>query len=137
MRTRGLEFWGLSQNSAYHTNIIPILNIFMSRGSRTRNPNFLLLFQSSVHFSGISQTKFPLTFFKDFFPLFLPKAPWHIAVYFQLWVLLFVACGMLPQHGLMSGAVSVPRIRTGEILGRQSGARELNHGHGAGPSPSF
>ena len=34
---------------------------------------------------------------------------------------------MLPQHGLMSGAMSAPRIRTGETLGRQSGARELNY----------
>ena len=34
---------------------------------------------------------------------------------------------MLPQHGLMSGAMSIPRIRTGETLGRRSGAHELNH----------
>ena len=44
-----------------------------------------------------------------FFP-FSPKAPRYIAVYFQLWVLLVVACGTPPQHGLMSGAMSVPRI---------------------------
>ena len=31
---------------------------------------------------------------------------------------------MLPQHGLMSSAMSVPRIQT---LGHHSGARELNH----------
>ena len=31
---------------------------------------------------------------------------------------------MLPQQGVMSGAMSVPRIRT---LGRRSGACELNH----------
>ena len=31
------------------------------------------------------------------------------------------------QHGLMSGAMSAPRIWTGETLGRQSGARELNY----------
>ena len=34
---------------------------------------------------------------------------------------------MLPQRGLMSGALSVPRIQTGETLGPHSGARELNH----------
>ena len=34
---------------------------------------------------------------------------------------------MLPQRGLMSGAMSVPRIRTGETLRRRSGVRELNH----------
>ena len=57
---------------------------------------------------------------KDFiFPL-SPKAPRCIVVYFQLWVLLVVACGMPPQHGLMSGAMSAPRIRTGETLGRRT-----------------
>ena len=34
---------------------------------------------------------------------------------------------MLPQHGLMSCARSVPRIQTGKTLGRWSGAWELNH----------
>ena len=34
---------------------------------------------------------------------------------------------MARQHDSMSGAMSVPRIRTGETLGRRSGARELNH----------
>ena len=34
---------------------------------------------------------------------------------------------MLPQHGLMGGARSAPRIRTGETLGRQSGAHKFNH----------
>ena len=51
----------------------------------------------------------------------------YIVVYFELWVLLVVACGMPPQHGLMSSAMSAPRIRTGETLGCQSGPRELNH----------
>ena len=51
--------------------------------------------------------------FKDFyFFLFLPKAPQYIVVYSSLWVLLVVACGMLPQRGLMSRAMSAPRIRT-------------------------
>ena len=38
-----------------------------------------------------------------------------------------MACGTLPQHGLMSGAMSSPRIQTGETPGRQSRVRELNH----------
>ena len=41
---------------------------------------------------------------------------------------------MLPQHGLMNGAMSSSRIRTGETLGRWSGARELNHSPW-GPAP--
>ena len=57
-------------------------------------------------------------FFKDFFFfVFLPKAPRYIAVYSSLWVLLAVPCGMPPQCGLMSSAVSAPRIRTNETLG--------------------
>ena len=59
-----------------------------------------------------------------FFP-FLPKIPWYLVVYFQLWVLLVVACGTPPQHGLMSSATSAPRIRTSETLGRQSRVRNL------------
>ena len=60
-----------------------------------------------------------LFFFNLFlFFLFLPKAPWYIVVYSSLWVLLVVACGTLPQRGLMSGAMSVPRMRTNETLGR-------------------
>ena len=35
--------------------------------------------------------------------------------------------GRLLQHGLMSGATSVPRIQTGKTLGCLSGAHELNH----------
>ena len=34
---------------------------------------------------------------------------------------------MPPQHGLMSGAMSAPRIRTGETLGCQSRVCELYH----------
>ena len=41
---------------------------------------------------------------------------------------------MLPEHGLMSSAMSLPRIRTGETLGRQSGGRKLNH-LAMGPAP--
>ena len=63
--------------------------------------------------------KIVLFSFKDFiFFLFLPKATWYIAAYSSLWVLLVVACGMLPQRGLMSSAMSAPRIQTNETLGR-------------------
>uniref|UniRef100_A0A9L0S5M1 KRAB domain-containing protein n=1 Tax=Equus caballus TaxID=9796 RepID=A0A9L0S5M1_HORSE len=48
----------------------------------------------------------------------LSLAPRYIVVYSSLWVLLVVACGTLPQHGLMSSAMSAPRIRTDETLGR-------------------
>ena len=64
---------------------------------------------------------------KDFTSPFSPKGPWYIVVYFQLWVIPDVACGMPPQHGLTSGAMPAPRIWTGETLGRRSGAYVLNH----------
>ena len=51
-------------------------------------------------------------FLRFYFFRFLLKVSRYIVIYSQLWVLLVVACGMLPQHGLMSGAMSVPRIRT-------------------------
>ena len=38
-----------------------------------------------------------------------------------------ILCGMPPQLGLMSGAMSAPRIRTRETLGHWSRACELNH----------
>ncbi|XP_070442301.1 heterogeneous nuclear ribonucleoprotein A/B-like isoform X1 [Equus przewalskii] len=46
------------------------------------------------------------------------KPPWYIVVYSSLWVLLVVACGTLPQRGLTSSAMSAPRIRSNETLGR-------------------
>ena len=50
-------------------------------------------------------------FFKDFICfLFSPQSPGYIVVYSSLWVLLVVACGTLPQCGLMSSAMSAPRI---------------------------
>uniref|UniRef100_A0A9L0RAD0 Prefoldin subunit 4 n=1 Tax=Equus caballus TaxID=9796 RepID=A0A9L0RAD0_HORSE len=36
--------------------------------------------------------------------------PQYVVAYFQLWVLLVVACGTPPQHGPMSSAMSAPRI---------------------------
>ena len=41
---------------------------------------------------------------------------------------------MPSQHGLMSGAMSMPRIQTSETVGRQSGAHEFNH-LASGPAP--
>ncbi|XP_070438500.1 uncharacterized protein [Equus przewalskii] len=51
-------------------------------------------------------------------------APQYIVVYSSLWVLLVVACGMPPQRGLMSSAMSAPRIRTNETLSRLAVERE-------------
>ena len=45
---------------------------------------------------------------------------------------------MPPQHGLMSSAMSAPRIQTGETLGHRSGVRKLNHSAvGPAPIPEF
>ena len=57
-------------------------------------------------------------FFFKFFSFFLPKAPQYIVVYSSLWVPIVVACGTPPQCGLMSSAMSAPRIPTNETLGR-------------------
>uniref|UniRef100_A0A9L0IJL6 KRAB domain-containing protein n=1 Tax=Equus asinus TaxID=9793 RepID=A0A9L0IJL6_EQUAS len=51
--------------------------------------------------------------------LTIVRAPRYIVVYSSLWVLLVVTCGTPPQHGLMSSAMSAPRIRTNETLGRR------------------
>ena len=45
-----------------------------------------------------------------------------------------MACRMPPQQGLMSGAMSAPRIWTGETLGCRSGVCEPNHS-AMGPAP--
>ena len=76
----------------------------------------------------------PGSFSFFFSPTLFPQIPPVHSYIFYLWVLLAVACGMLSQRGLMSGAMSAPRIRTGETLGRQSGAHELNHS-AMGPAP--
>uniref|UniRef100_A0A9L0SBP4 F-box and leucine rich repeat protein 12 n=1 Tax=Equus caballus TaxID=9796 RepID=A0A9L0SBP4_HORSE len=56
--------------------------------------------------------------------LYTAPPPPYIVVYSSLWVLLVVACGTLPRRGLMSRAMSAPRIRTSETLGRlQQSAR--------------
>ena len=47
-----------------------------------------------------------------------------------------MAHGTPPQRGLMSGAVSLPRIQTRETLGRRSGVHEPNHS-AMGPAPQF
>ena len=77
-----------------------------------------------------------LFFFLKIFTFFLlsPQSPTVHSYIFQLWVLLLVAPGMLPQHGLMNGAVSVPRIQTSKTLGHGSRVHELNHS-AMGPAP--
>ena len=45
-----------------------------------------------------------------------------------------MACGMPPQHGLMSGAMSAPRISTHKTLGCRSRAHKLNRS-ATGPAP--
>ena len=62
-----------------------------------------------------------------FLMLYLPKSPLVHSCISLLQVLLVVACGTLPQHGLRSGAMSASRIQTSETLGLRSGVRELNH----------
>ena len=72
-----------------------------------------------------------LFFFFSFF--FSPHTP-SAQLYIVDVLLLIVLCGTPPQRGLMNGAMSAPRIRTGQTLGRQSRARELNHS-ATGPAP--
>ena len=83
-----------------------------------------------IYFSGF--------FFKILLFLFLPKASRYIVVCFMFLVMGPSSCGMweAPQHGLMSGAMSTPKIWTGETLGRHSGAWELNHS-ATRPAPDF
>ena len=87
---------------------------------------FYCVFQISAINIFYNQKNINFFFFKGF--SFPPKAPWYIVVYFQLWVLLVVACGTRPQHGRMSGAMSAPRIRTVK--------RELDHS-ATGLAPIF
>ena len=68
--------------------------------------------------------------------LLLPKAPPVHSCFFQLQVLLALLCGTLPQHGLVSGARSGPRIRTSKTLGSQSRVHEFNHS-ATGLAPTF
>ena len=84
----------------------------------------------------ISLTMLFIYFFQDFiFFLFLSKAPRYTVLHYSLWVLLVVACGTPPQRGLTSSAMSAPRIRTNETLGRpQRSARTQPLSQGASPS---
>ena len=52
-----------------------------------------------------------------FFPSSSTQSPPVLSCIFQLRVPLVVLCGMPPQHGLMSGAMSAPRIQTCETMG--------------------
>ena len=74
-----------------------------------------------------------LVLFLGFFFLFLPRSSRYKVVYFQLWLPLVAACGTPPQHGLMSGAVSTPRIQTTKILGCQSRAHKTTRPWGRPP----
>ena len=69
-----------------------------------------------------------------FFFLFIPKAPQYVVVYSSFWVLLVVACGTLPQRGLMSSAMSAPRIRTNETLGCLQWIQRIFLAHLLGPA---
>ena len=60
---------------------------------------------------------FPLLFLKILFSPFSPQSPPVHSCIFFVWVLLVVACGTLPQCGLMSSAMSAPRVRTNKTLG--------------------
>ena len=53
-----------------------------------------------------------VNFFNRFFSAFSPQTPPVHSCIFYLWVLLVVACGMPPQRGLTSSAMSAPGIRT-------------------------
>ena len=76
-----------------------------------RSPGSLLFFPLSLQLAFFSVQRVVFFFFLRFyFFLFLPKAPQYIVVYSSLWVLLVAACGTLPQRGLMSSAMSAPRI---------------------------
>ncbi|XP_070375810.1 uncharacterized protein [Equus asinus] len=64
-------------------------------------------------------------------PAFTPR---YTVVYSSPWVPLVVACGTPPHRGSMSRAMSTPRIRTNETLGRlQRSARTQLLSHGASP----
>ena len=79
---------------------------------------WLCLYVAVSHLSYNFPRSVSFFFFDLIFNLFIPKAPRYIVVYSSLWVLLAVACGTLPQRGLMSSAMSAPRMRTNETLGR-------------------
>ena len=61
--------------------------------------------------------------FSFFFPIFVRK----IVAELNLFQSSSALCGTLPQHGLTSGARSVPRIRTCKLQAAQSRVHELNH----------
>ena len=67
--------------------------------------------------------------------LLLPPKPPRTWLYILLVSASGCAMWTLPQHGLISSAVSAPRIQTGEILGCRSGVCELNRS-ATGPAPA-
>ena len=131
--------WSVLSSNDSSLPFLPSLSLILLLGAQSSHGTSCGPFQSCLHgillrpaFSACILDFF--IFLKILFFLYLPKDPRYIVVYFQLWVLLVVACGTSPQHGLMSGAMSMPRIPTGEILGHRSRARELNHS-ATGPAP--
>ena len=76
-------------------------------------------------------------FFKDFFFPFSPQSPLVHTCIFLVMGPLVVACGTPPQHGLMSGAMSTPRIQTSEPQGHPSAVRKLNHSAMGWPHTAF
>ena len=98
----------LINTPALFTELYSLLSIFLSGYFVTWNV-FMWSNLSIVYY---------FFFLRFYFFLFLPKAPRYIVVYSSLWVLLVTACGTLPQRGLMSSAMSAPRIQTKETLDR-------------------
>ena len=128
-----------------HTKWLNHLFLFPQLSAKTIDLIFAYKITTTIQFplpkntprASLSAPEF-FFFLKILFFLFLPRVPWYIVVYFYLWVLLAVACGMPLQHGLMSGAMSTPRIQTGETLGHQSRVHKLNHlATGPAPAPKF
>ena len=79
-------------------------------------------------FSKNGQSEHKVEFLYIYIFAFSPQIPPVHGCIILLWVPLVVACGMPPQHGPMSGAMSATlRIRTGETLGCWSRACELNY----------
>ena len=93
------------------------------KGQEQPRKSFLL--RIGIRAKNCCQSSF-LMFFSSPLTTPPPRAP-VLGCVFSLWAPLVVPCGTLPQHGLMSGTLSMPRIRTRETPGHQSRARELKH----------
>ena len=97
---------------------------------------FFLLQKSTISIpvhKSLCSTAF-LCFYYFILIFFLSKDPWYIVVYSSLWVLLVVACGMLPQSGFMSSPIPCPGFKPTKHWATCSGVCELNH-LATGPAP--